>query len=319
MSTPRALAGRVVAFAAIVLVVLVAVAGLGGPGNRLDYFEAMALKHDRLRTLGSPKVVVVGGSNATFGVDSEALERALCRPMVNMAMHAGLGPAFMVNEIKHELGQGDVVIMALEQSLYHASDLLHDAHYQAVDHYPDALRNLSPWHWPKVIGGVVVMRLRSAWRRWSGLAWPLPPSIYSVSGFDDRGDLVHYDTGIGSKVWTTDVDTLVLEPLSRHFMDIANELQRVSNERGATVVYTWPALASSARAPGRDEAIRKALMRADLRMVGEAAQHHFPDTAFLDTRYHLRQWGRTKHTEQLINDLCTALPGICCAPTAPHP
>ena len=304
--------GRLSLFTSVLLVILGIVGALGGPGSRLDYFEAMAAKHERLRALGSPKLVVIGGSNASFGIDSEALERSTCRPVVNMAMHAGLGTRFMVNEVLDHLGDGDLLLVALEQPLYGAGDALHDAHYQAVDRYPEALWAIAPWHWPKVIGGVAVMRLRTAWRRWARLAWPPKPSIYHARGFNERGDFVHYDTAAGAMAWTGQSDTTASPILGKAFLRHAHRLVSQADKAGATVLFTWPVSARSTPAPDCDATISTVLRAEGLTMIGEPASYVLPDSAFLDTRYHVKAHGRSVRTAQLISDLCSSKPGLCC-------
>ena len=80
--------------------------------STIDYLGGVRAKQERLASLGSPKVVLVGGSNVTFGLDSPLLEEALCRPVVNMTIHASLGFRFMVEQLDGGLGKGDLVSLS---------------------------------------------------------------------------------------------------------------------------------------------------------------------------------------------------------------
>jgi len=84
------------------------------PRDELSYYVAMEEKIKRLEQLPSPKIILVGGSNVTFGVDSKRIESEFDLPVVNMSLHAGLGLEFMLNQLKNRTAKGDVVLIAPE-------------------------------------------------------------------------------------------------------------------------------------------------------------------------------------------------------------
>ena len=58
-----------------------------------DSQNYLMANRDKLHVLSatiSPKVVLVGGSNLAFGIDSELISKSLGMPVVNMGLHAGL-------------------------------------------------------------------------------------------------------------------------------------------------------------------------------------------------------------------------------------
>ena len=65
-----------------------------------NYLASSIDKHYRLDSLGSPRLILVGGSNLAFGVDSKYMEQRLGMPVVNMATHAGLGMDFILSEVE---------------------------------------------------------------------------------------------------------------------------------------------------------------------------------------------------------------------------
>lgn len=311
--TPLGFAIRVLLFSLCAMLV-VGLATLSGiPATRVDYLGGLKGKHDRLKELASPKVVIIGGSNATFGIDSEALEQALCMPVVNMAIHAGLNYRFMVNEVKNRLGKGDLVLVSLEYYNYSGTYIVHDIHYQTVDLYAPALKFIGWQHWPKAVMEVAVMRLQATWRTWSGSYWPMEEQVYRADGFNDRGDIVSH-IGLGQ-----DPSKLPFEPagfegsVSRDFRRAARDLEHHAEVAGARILYCWPALARSAY-PGDTVPLTITAAMKDLgsRMIGSASDYILPDSSFLDTPYHLRPPGRDHRTHVLIRDLCEADPSLCC-------
>src|SRR5436190_21804250 len=130
---PGAWLRRAALFGLIVLLVLALFLWFGPPVSPVDYLGAARSKQERLHHLGSPKVVVIGGSNAAFGIDSETLERGLCKPVVNMGLHAALGFRYMTAEVVDQLGAGDVVIVTLENSNFEQPDRTEDVLSITVD------------------------------------------------------------------------------------------------------------------------------------------------------------------------------------------
>lgn len=298
---------------ALIVAVCAVATGLGPHASHVDYLGAMQAKHQRLATLPSPKVVVIGGSAPAFGIDGAALEAALCRPVVNMALHADLGFHFMVQEVKDELGEGDLVIVCLEQDNFSDPEKYTEVIDLAVDRYPQALAFV-PWvHRPVVLLRLATLRLQALWRMLVRLGRPYPRNlVYAKDAFDDRGDLTGY--GIDPE---QDSSPLIKEPfdivlIGEGFDDVLAELNEAACGAGAQVVFVWPALAGSNEDAERDRMLQRAMLARNIPILGDPHMAIFPDSAFLDTPYHIKRWGRARHTANVIGSLCTAQPAQCC-------
>lgn len=306
---PFLLVRRVIVFGLLLLTVLVGVAWVTGSRPRVDYYQALGPKQVRLQALGSPKLVVIGGSNAAFGMDSRALEEALCLPAVNMTLHASLGLRYMANEVSGALGAGDMVILTMEPGMFadHSSD---QELASAIDGSPGTWRFV-PWpDRPKALATALVMRLKGAWRaisEWRGV--PVGDPVYSARAFDMRGDLqlsaaaLAADTGA---LPTVQYDTA----LAGHIPGELARLRDMAEAAGARILFAWPATAASATQADLDHRTKGLMHAAGIPVLGEQERYVLPDTAFLDTPYHLRPWGKGKRTALLIADLCD-LQGCC--------
>jgi hypothetical protein len=73
-------------------------------------------KLDKLKVIKTKKIVIIGGSNASFGIDSELMEERLGIPVVNMSLHGGLPLKFIIEQVKNHLEQGDILILSKEYS-----------------------------------------------------------------------------------------------------------------------------------------------------------------------------------------------------------
>jgi hypothetical protein len=83
-----------------------------------DNFEAINLKHTRLTTLPSPRIVLIGGSNLAFGINSEILRSRTGCEVVNMGFNGYLGIRFMLAEARPHIRPGDIVVVAFEYDNY---------------------------------------------------------------------------------------------------------------------------------------------------------------------------------------------------------
>ena len=82
-----------------------------------NYLSAIIDKHKKLETTNPPRIILVGGSNLTFGVDSKEIQDSIGLPVINMGLHAGLGLPFMLGEIKNEIKQNDIILLSIEYYL----------------------------------------------------------------------------------------------------------------------------------------------------------------------------------------------------------
>ncbi len=304
---------RVAAFGLLPVLVGLLFALFGPHISRNDYSAGIGPKHERLRALGSPKVVVVGGSNVAFGVDSERLERTLCRPAINMGLHGSLGYAFMVNEVKDALGPGDVVVVALEYANHARPERSEDILNLVVDRYPRALAFVPLLQRPKVVLTTLVMRLQFAWRSFRGhVLEPDFEPVYNAGGFNERGDMVAHLTlpAPDSLLSEAEVKDSVL--VDEAFFTHTSKLLEHARAAGADVLFSWPSRLRSGTDEAKAQAIQRKLQERDLPLIGDPVDYFFARSLCFDTKDHLDRVGRELRTDRLLRDLCAVRPELCC-------
>ncbi len=296
------------ALSGLLVVPVLAVGYFFGPHvARIDYFHAVEAKHARLASLPSPKIIIIGGSNATFGLDSERLQRALCRPVVNMTLHAGLGFEFMCNELDGRIGEGDLIIATLEYSAFTHAVKDNETHIMLVDRAPVAWKAIPWYRRPRVHLGLAIMRCQAAWNYFSG-EWSgeVADKVYRADGFNELGDLTAH---LGLPYRGADRQHRVIHELpvfDDQVLSVAGQLVDSATAHGAQVVFTWSAIASSSQRPERGRLVQERMTAAGFPLLGTPEDYTFPDTAFHDTHYHLRETCRGIRTERMIRDLVTA-------------
>src|SRR4051812_8219671 len=91
-----------IAFTAVIISLYMLISFTVLPHNFIknDFMAAIIDKHKRINQINSPKIIFAGGSNLTFGLNSEEVEKEFSVPVVNLGLHAGLGLTFILNELK---------------------------------------------------------------------------------------------------------------------------------------------------------------------------------------------------------------------------
>lgn len=280
--------------------------------------EALAIKQARLAAVASPKVVILAGSNAWFGLDSGLLEEAWGAPTVNLAVNAALGLRYILASAEPDLEPGDLVLMPLEYPLYAGERV---PNQQLVDHVlafdPDYWRGLPLLEQLRWMAGGSAARLVAGWRAQADLT-PAGSGRYGGARVDARGDYrdsalaqlpeteraeVHRDWLLArDKQHRYGAEFDASAPGWRWLQAFAARLRA----RGVCLVAIPPTLMAqpSYREDAQEFAYYSALpqrVRAlGIAFVGEPYAFMYPPEAFFDTPYHLHAEARSEHTAAVI-------------------
>src|SRR5690349_17326278 len=100
LSRMRAFLSKVILFLLLQAVLFAILLKNYDASNETNYFARIVEKHQRLAASPPPRVILLGGSNVPFGFESDVMEGAIGRPVVNMGLAAGLGAEFMLTDIE---------------------------------------------------------------------------------------------------------------------------------------------------------------------------------------------------------------------------
>lgn len=84
------------------------------PDYKKEYVAGIVSKLKKLKEVDVKKIVFIGGSNASFGIDSELMERQLGLPVVNMALHGGIPVKYLLEQVKPYMNKSDILIFSKE-------------------------------------------------------------------------------------------------------------------------------------------------------------------------------------------------------------
>ena len=109
-------------FAALLLNMGAFALNLGVPTDLSRWtFEMIQKKQTLAKATAPARLLIVGGSASLFGINAQEIEKKTGYPTINLATHAALGPAYILNNAKSEARPGDTVLLVLEYEQYRAN------------------------------------------------------------------------------------------------------------------------------------------------------------------------------------------------------
>jgi len=265
------------------------------PENSYDL--AIIDKHRILVNTESPKIVLAGGSNLAFGIDSTAIQDRLYIPVVNMAVHAGFGLGRILDDISRFLHTGDVLLIVPEYSHFTSAWNGNSVAYELIfDARQYRLLWSSYYELPSGLSSYLITRLNTIIPRTPD------PLAYSRNGFNEYGDYVGH-LGMENLPF---VFFGREGPLNRYYLNNFFQFIDDFTERGITVMLSYPcyeeqSFRNSATLIQELDMLFRA--KENLLVISTPESYCYPAEYFYDTVYHLNIEGRAVRTNQLIHDL----------------
>jgi hypothetical protein len=266
------------------------------------FTAALVDKHKYAQSIQSPKIVLVGGSNLAFGINSGLLSEKTKLPVVNMALLAPLGIHFILSDAADYIKKGDIVIMSFEYNIAVKGDI--ESQLSVVDFIPEDRHFVTDTlGLMETLKSRFLHRLQAPSKIENILQNPTvedPYSIYFRSAFSPQGDIsshlnniihdVHADPGI--------VDSFPFEQQVKAM----NAFTEYFKSKGAKVYFLYSVIAESfyqntAKAVTKlDQQYKKHLTA---RILSEPQQSVYADSSCFDTVFHLKGEARDQHTEKV--------------------
>jgi len=265
-----------------------------------SYDLAIIDKHRILASTKSPKIVLAGGSNLAFGIDSEEIQNELHIPVVNMGLHGGIGLGRILDDISPFLNSGDILLIVPEYDYFinawngseTAYELIFDARrYQLLYSIYYGL--------PKNFPHYLATHLRGIIQKTNNTSNPL---AYSRYGFNEYGDYIKHLRMENQSFSSSGNLGSLNKTYLNHFFQLVDNFYR----RGITVVLSYPCYEeqsfhnSAELIQELDMAFRT---KRNILVISHPESYCFPVNYFFDGVYHLNSEGRSMRTSQLIQDL----------------
>lgn len=278
------------------------------------YYAVLSRMHDRLESVENPKIVVVGGSNVAFGLDGSLLEQFLAEQgydytVCPFGLYAAVGTGAMLDLSLDDLGEGDIVVLAMEPTSETMSGYFGaSAFWKCAEDAPELLLELGKARQASMFGNYVPYLQERLKIEQSGL-YPVATDVYAASSFDERCDMIYDREGnLMPLGWDTstpvDLATVVIAPeFARQVAEYCAEATR----RGARVVLSFSPVNRSALTDDSQSAVEGFFQRCNSAFVCPAISDpndYILDSGwFYDNNFHLNSAGSQVRTMLLAEDL----------------
>jgi hypothetical protein len=270
--------------------------------DKQSYFSAIVDKHTQLEKITGPKLVIVGGSNNAFGINSTRLSKRSGKQVYNASISYFFGLDFILNDIKPYLKKGDVVLVIPEYELFYG-DMVNGniGLYTMLTSNPAGLQKLNITQEALLHEKMFVV----ATERIKGYVTSdkkFKSNIYSRTSFDEKGDMIAHLSEGKTNIHFKPV--FIPGDFNPQSLKLLQEFMQYAKKNEVEVWMSFPCMAESAKDAVKIEAVRDSLtLHFASHLISKPEEYYFPDSLFFDDYYHLAAVGRELRTDHLIRDI----------------
>lgn len=270
---------------------------------------AQIQKDSLMKNTPSPRIIFVGGSSISFGLDSKMIKDSLHLNPVNTGVEATLGLKYMLRNALRYIKPGDIIVVCAEYNQFY--DKFMDGQYELLpiifEVSPDTRKLLDTRQYRSLLTympSYIASKLNplSYWVRFDNNA----ANVYGNKAFNAYGDVYLHWTQPSEHISPYGAITGNLDE------DTFTELKKFEAElkqRNARMLITFPPYQQRAyqNSPDQIATIAQKLKDNHFKLLGSPQSYLFPDSMLFNTSYHLNRLGVTRWTNQTISNLKKAL------------
>jgi hypothetical protein len=278
-----------------------------------DHYFAGSLLHIKLlKKTPSPRIILAGGSNVSFGIDAELMQQTLGMPVINDGLHAGLGLASL-RELQEYIREGDVIIISLEYNLFTNQDVMEgDPVFLSdwIEYSPRRIKYLSN-PLTETPGIYAIMLQRKVNRQVNtylfGGSLNEVRSVFVGTKYDLNGDFIGHLQAASMNWQKIPVTPYPVSGLQEDIFVFLERFNQIAQEKGAKVYFEAPSSRQSNCKATREtrmaDFFKSFTERSSIPLLTPLEEVCLPNKYFFDTEYHLNAQGRELRTKRLIENL----------------
>lgn len=297
------------------------------------YYAVLPQMYSRLKEIEEPKILVIGGSNVAFGLDSGLLEELLREEgydytVCPFGLYAAVGTGAMLDLSRDSLKAGDIVVLAIEptsetMSAYFGAG----AFWKCAESTPELVLSLDKPRQAALFGSYISYLQERFAIAQSGEA-PVTRGVYAAASFDERCDLVYDRPGnlmAGGVDRSVTVDFSALQ-ISDAFARQVQEYCDYAQKQGASVVLSFSPVNRGCISDPSEAAVESFFRRCtdafSCPVISDPNRYILESGWFYDSNFHLNNAGAQVRTQLLAQDLlpllgCYRDPGYVLPPMPP--
>ena len=270
----------------------------------IRYFSSTKLKHKRAQDIERPMLLLAGGSNLPYGVNSASLQEALQIPVVNLGQNGSLGLPWILEELRYLADSGDMVVLVPEYYI--------TAKYAVQRQMPMATGKARHFHRTNYIKetSVHIARTRSKLAQYMAGSYvpdttallAADTALVNHKGFNGFGDISRYNN-IGSYYNAPIGGPRFRAPANWQGTQQLNEFAAYARAHHIEVFYMYPPF--SAKLFEKNKVVLEGYHQndpahLDLEILGTPYDFLVADTCLYDSQFHLNQNSVEARTTKMI-------------------
>jgi len=277
-----------------------------------DHYFAGSLVHIKLlEKTPSPRIILVGGSNVSFGIDAELMQRTLGIPVINDGLHTGLGLA-PLRELQEYIRKGDMIIISLEYDLFTSQAVIDgDPVFLSdwIEYSPRRIEYL-PNPLTEAPGIYAIMLQRKVNRKVNtylfGGSLNEIRNVFVGTKYDSNGDFIGHLQDASMNQQKIAATPYPVSGLQEDIFVFLENFNQIAQEKGAKVYFEAPASRQgNCKATGQTQManfFKTFTERSLIPILTPLEEICLPNKYFFDTEYHLNGQGRELRTKRLIEN-----------------
>ena len=275
------------------------------------YFAGSRIQLGLLKNTPSPRIILVGGSNVSFGIDAELMQRSLGIPVINDGLHAGLG-VVPLRELQEYLRPGDTVIISLEYQLFANQDVMDgDLAFLSdwIEYSPSRIKYLdNPWKKAPALYATMLQRKvnRQINTYLFGGSLDEVRNVFVGTQYNLNGDFIGHLNQVSTPRRKISFEPYPVSIVQNEIFIVLEEFDQIAREKGAKVYFEAPASRKSNCDTTGETSLANFFQlfdeRSSIPLLTPLHELCLPDKYFFDTAYHLNAEGRQVRTQRLIQN-----------------
>lgn len=267
-------------------------------------------KHEILKAATSPKIILAGGSNVSFGINSELIQKQSGKAVINMGIHAGLGLQFILNDIKPYIKEKDVVIVMPEYENFYTDNFYGEIELVSTifDVFPEGKKLIDLNQWLRLIKYLPSYSAKKIKNTVIGFfqrnKTKQAIDIYNRYSFNRYGDAcLHLD--MPNQDFMPAKIAQGNENVSLVVISFLKELKKELEKKKVTLIILPPSIEKQSfnNLQKIINMINLSLKNNDMPFSSEPYLYSYDKSLFFNSYYHLNKEGAEKRSQQLINDI----------------
>jgi hypothetical protein len=262
---------------------------------------AATTKDSLLKNTAGPRVIFIGGSNLSFGLNSQAIKDSLQINPINTSIHANIGLKYMLSHTLPFVKNNDAVVVAAEYShFYNDYNGVSDELFRTlVDVGATKNSQTSTAQWFDMLGYIPRYALTkfkpSEYFNYDATV------VYNKNAFNVYGDVaVHWN--LPKKNYTP---IIVQGNFNKAVIEALKDFELQLKSLGATLYISFPCLdeVSFDKSVQKINLVEQQLIQNNFKLLGNAVRYKMPKQLMYDACYHLTKEGVDRRTKLLIEDI----------------